>query len=99
MNIDLTTVRRVYSGRLGCMCGCNGKYTYSSGDLEAASKERGYPVGPEDVSDRSVRTIVNKVKKLIETNDPDLRPLEVVFDPSYVFVQATRTRCYCIYFK
>lgn len=24
--IDITKVKRVYSGKPGCMCGCNGKY-------------------------------------------------------------------------
>ncbi len=29
LNID--KVARVYSGKIGCMCGCRGKYTYNEG--------------------------------------------------------------------
>jgi hypothetical protein len=29
LNVD--KVARVYSGRIGCMCGCRGKYTYNEG--------------------------------------------------------------------
>ena len=29
LNVD--NVARVYSGKIGCMCGCKGKYTYNEG--------------------------------------------------------------------
>ena len=29
LNVD--KVARVYSGKIGCMCGCKGKYTYNEG--------------------------------------------------------------------
>ena len=52
-------VTKVYSGKLGsCMCGCGGKYSYSTMGAEADSP--GYDVS-DMVSDRSVKLIVNKV--------------------------------------
>jgi hypothetical protein len=27
MQIDVNTIKRVYTGKPGCMCGCRGKYT------------------------------------------------------------------------
>jgi hypothetical protein len=27
--MDISNIARVYNGKCGCMCGCNGKYTYN----------------------------------------------------------------------
>ena len=52
----------VYSGIDGrCCCGCAGKHRYASEHREYSSKYRGYSVTDEDVSDRSVKIISNKV--------------------------------------
>ena len=60
--LDVKNVTRVYNGKLGaCMCGCSGKYTTASAYREHVSKERGYPVSDEEVSDRSVKIIAKKV--------------------------------------
>lgn len=59
----------VYSGIAGrCCCGCAGKHRYASEHREYSSKYRGYSVTDEDVSDRSVKIISNKV-----LNDPDMK--------------------------
>jgi len=29
--LDVSKIARVYSGKIGCMCGCKGKYTYNAG--------------------------------------------------------------------
>ena len=57
-------VQSVYSGRPGCMCGCRGKYRYSSEHREVASKRRGYAVDNDEVNDQQVR----KVLALVQAN-------------------------------
>jgi hypothetical protein len=51
--LDISNVAKVYSGRIGCMCGCKGKYSYNEG------------VAREDwqgaVSVRSVKVMAKKV--------------------------------------
>lgn len=31
MEINVNRIAKVYSGRIGCMCGCKGKYSYNEG--------------------------------------------------------------------
>ena len=51
--MDISNIEKVYSGRIGCMCGCKGKYSYNEG------------VAREDwqgaVSVRSVKVMAKKV--------------------------------------
>jgi hypothetical protein len=51
--MDISNIAKVYSGRVGCMCGCRGKYSYNEG------------VKHEDwqgkVSVRSVKIMAKKV--------------------------------------
>jgi len=64
--IDLQNVMSTYSGqRFKCACGCAGKHTYAKQYQELASKSRGYEVTDDEVSDRGVKIIVNKMNKLI----------------------------------
>lgn len=84
--IDLQDVSSVYSGRPGCACGCRGKHTY-------ASAHRGYPVTDNEVSDRTVKMMVNKMNKLI--SDPCN---EIDYGGSYVACE-TCTRLYIVYLK
>ncbi len=64
--IVLRHVSSVYSGTHGCCCGCKGKHTYASQHREWASKNRGYEVTDEDVGDRSVKLIVNRMNKMLD---------------------------------
>ena len=58
----LANVASVYSGkRDACMCGCKGKYSYASAHRDWAAKNRGYEISDDEVSDRSVKTIFNKI--------------------------------------
>ncbi len=64
--IEIQTIQSVYSGIDGaCCCGCAGKHTYASATRTAASKDRGYRVRDEEVSDRTVKLIVGKMNRLI----------------------------------
>ena len=68
---DISRIARVYNGRIGCMCGCNGKYSYNEG------------VPHEDwqgeVNVRSVKIIAGKVFKNPKANYTE--------SPTYVFVE------------
>jgi hypothetical protein len=62
--IKLDTVLSVYSGKNErCCCGCAGKHTYASKYRDLATAKRGYKVNDEEVSDRSVKTIVRKMNQ------------------------------------
>ena len=65
--IKLEKVLSVYSGINGkCCCGCSGKHTYSSTRREEAGKDRGYEIEDDEVNDRTVKMMVNKINKQIE---------------------------------
>lgn len=65
LNVERANVKSVYSGKLDrCCCGCAGKYSYASTYRDQVSKERGYEVCDDEVSDRSVSLVVNKMNKL-----------------------------------
>lgn len=54
LNID--KIVKTYSGKIGCMCGCRGKYNYTQDGAE--NHGPGYDV---NVSERGVRIIAKKV--------------------------------------
>lgn len=62
---DFETVFQAYTGKAGCMCGCNGKYSVASKHRKFASEDRGYAHDDEDISDRSVKIIYNKIAKAL----------------------------------
>ena len=75
--LDLNKILKVYNGKVGCMCGCNGYYKVPAVNKDLAGKERGYEYDEDDVSDRSVRIIAKKV-----LSNPN-----VVFENNYAFVE------------
>ena len=86
----MKTVFKVYSGKIGCMCGCLGKYSYTTTDREYGSADRGSKVHDHEVSDRSVKIMTKKV-----LNDPDVVMLE---DMAYVEDRHTN-RIRVVFFK
>lgn len=56
-------VLRVYSGKQGCTCSCNGKYWANPQHIEEANKKRGYPHEESEVSLRQVKRVLNLLKK------------------------------------
>lgn len=89
--VNLALVKKVYSGKAGrCCCGCAGTYKYATGHVVQGSKERGYPVTDAEVSDRSVKSVVNKINRAIASGIiPDV-------DANYVAVEIG-TRLYIAY--
>ena len=56
--LDISKIVKVYNGRIGCMCGCLGKYSYTQ---DGADKHGpGYNV-QDSVNERSVRIIAKKI--------------------------------------
>jgi hypothetical protein len=51
--LDISKVAKVYSGKIGCMCGCLGKYSYNEGVLHEDWQGA--------VSVRSVKIMTKKV--------------------------------------
>ena len=58
---DISNILSVYSGRIGCCCGCIGKHTFSKHGQKIENLRREYPIEDEDVSDRSVKIIAKRV--------------------------------------
>ena len=82
--LDISKVAKVYSGKIGCMCGCLGKYSYNEGvqheDWQGA------------VSVRSVKIMAKKVM-----SDPRANFDE---SSEYVFVEdRAKSTIKVVYFK
>jgi hypothetical protein len=85
--MDISNITRVYNGKIGCMCGCLGKYTVNPEYREQVGRERGYDVNDDEVSERTIKIIAKKV-----LSNPD-----VVYEGNYAFVRSNRMQV--VYFK
>jgi len=56
--IDITKIVKTYNGKIGCMCGCLGKYSYTADGAE--NHGPGYDV-QDSVNERSVRIMAKKI--------------------------------------
>lgn len=66
-SLNETDIMSVYSGVNGkCCCGCSGKYTYNPLYQAIASENRGYGVGQEECNAKTVKAILNKIKKNVD---------------------------------
>ena len=74
--VDINNIVKTYSGKIGCMCGCNGKYSYTADG--AKNFGPGYDV-TDMVNERSVKIIAKKV-----LTDPRADRTE---STEYVFVE------------
>ena len=85
LNVD--KIVKVYNGKIGCMCGCLGKYSYTADG--ATNYGPGYNV-QDSVNERSVRIIAKKV-----LSNPN-----VEFEGEYAFVEdRAANRIQVVYFK
>lgn len=90
MSLSIENVTRVYNGKIGCMCGCNGKYSTNPAHKEEVGKWRGYEVSDDECSERSVKIITKKV--MMNPNK--------VFEDNYVYVEdRAANRIQVVYFK
>jgi len=85
LNID--KIVKTYSGKMGCMCGCLGKYSYTQDGATAHGP--GYDV-QSSVNERSVRIIAKKVLA-----DPNVQ-----YEGNIAFVEdCVKRTIKAIYFK
>ena len=85
--LNVSNIVKVYNGRCGCMCGCNGKYSYTADG--AKNYGPGYDVS-DSVNERSVLIMAKKI----------LANPNVVFEDGYAFVEdRARNKMQAIYFK
>ena len=56
--LDISKIVKTYNGKMGCMCGCLGKYSYTQDG--ATNHGPGYNV-QDSVNERSVKIIAKKV--------------------------------------
>jgi hypothetical protein len=87
--VDISNIVKVYNGKCGCMCGCNGKYSYTADGAEHYGP--GYDVS-DSVNERSVKIIAKKV-----LNNPNANRDE---SDEYVFVEdRVANKIQVVYFK
>ena len=72
--LDISKIVKVYNGRMGCMCGCLGKYSYTADGAE--NHGPGYDV-TDAVNERSVRIMAKKI-----LSNPNVK-----FENEYAFVE------------
>lgn len=94
--IDINQVSSVYSGRKGCACGCRGKYAYASAHTDTRPS---YYTADDGISDRSVKTITNRVMALIADPQADIDSVMVDTDGDWIAVDMNNDRTYTIYFR
>ena len=82
--VDISNIAKVYSGKIGCMCGCLGKYSYNEG------VDREEWQGAVNV--RSVKIIAGKVLRNPNANRTESQ--------EYVFVEDRKNnKIQVVYFK
>lgn len=87
LKIRLSRVMTVYSGELGCMCGCRGTYCVATRHLATANRIHGHDYEACDVSDTQVRWVVRVLEAQGEV------------DASSEYAYAVVDGCaYCAYF-
>jgi hypothetical protein len=92
--IQFDEVRKSYTGRHGCMCGCKGVYRIPTHyGIEAANNEAGY-AAHDRCSDRGVKAALAKVNAGIDWSDEASVQKHLEADNAYV---DTETRTAVIY--
>lgn len=92
-------VLSAYRGRAGsCRCGCKGTYRYTKVNQEAAGKNRGYEVGDDEVSDRSVKQTLAMLQTQHMCFPVDVER-SVIRDGETIFDMQVGNRDYTVYVK
>lgn len=107
--VKFEQVFKSYSGRVGCMCGCNGTYKIPSHTpIAEVNRDVGYNGYDEnDVSDRSVRIAMNRINEVIRmsTEERDRQDIKLCVDEeggkwvAIEFPARTGRRTFCLYLK
>jgi hypothetical protein len=92
--IKLEDVVTAYVGKPHCcMCGCSGEYYYQKAMQEYAGKRRGYPVSDDEINDKKVLRVFNKVIKA------QLAGITVTNIKDYIFTAIIGKTQYTLYLK
>jgi len=92
--IEFKNVKKSYNGKVGCMCGCQGKYYVASHyGVEQANKDVGYEAY-ETPNDRAIKLAVKKINDNINWNDEEDVRKHVNNDFAYVDINGRRTAVY-----
>ncbi len=75
-NLKVSDVMSVYRGKMGCACGCQGKYIYPAVNRNAASKYRGYTVTKDEISDKGVKYALTTLVKFAKLNPDKIEVLD-----------------------
>lgn len=69
--LTVNDILKVYSGKHGCMCGCNGKYYVNPDHRAEADKARGYAYDDEDMSMRMVKRVLKLMNEFPRVDMPE----------------------------
>jgi arginase family enzyme len=73
LELNINDVISVYCGKAGeCCCGCCGTHTYKNSTRKEASKQCGHEVTDDEINDKIVQRVINKINKEIKNNNKDL---------------------------
>jgi hypothetical protein len=60
--LTVADIRTVYSGRIGCACGCRGKHTTNPAHRAEATRVQGYAIADGECSERGVKRVLALVQ-------------------------------------
>ncbi len=89
--VSLSKVITTYIGKIGCMCGCVGKYSYLESSRKEAGENRSYEITDDEISSNSVNFIINKLIK------EEKRGIEVI--NNYIYSLDIGERRYALYLQ
>jgi hypothetical protein len=91
LDIKFEDIISAYIGKRDeCMCGCFGTYYYLECNKDKASKSRGYPVSPEEVNEKRVKYVFNKIMG----SQPHIEVIN-----NYIFTAYQGDQQYTLYFE
>jgi hypothetical protein len=94
-DLTLDMIVSAYSGRKGCACGCMGKWRYTSAHLAEGAQARGYPIDPDEVSNRGVAGYLSNARKalgIVEYSERSGTLSVETSDRLYIFTTTRRAR-------
>ena len=94
-DLTLDMIVSAYSGRKGCACGCRGKWRYTSAHLAEGAQARGYPIDPDEVSNRGAALALSNARKALGIVEYSERSGTLSVETSnrlYIFTTTRRAR-------
>lgn len=92
-SITLKDISNVYSGKVGCMCGCKGKYAYTQHGMDAMDADD-YRKGKRDINEKQCMRVLREVQ-LAALNFP--KEVEVDDAGKWVSYDTPKGRRYTVY--